>query len=89
MGHAKSDDLDRWEMVGPVQIDLREHTVPTDAAWRAGGLTAGARIRSQILADPYVLPEPIDGTFMSLPYPVTYETDGSLTLGAPRTGTGP
>ena len=61
IGLAESDDLERWEMVGPVQIDLREHAVPRDAAWRAGGLTAGATIRYQILADPYVMPEPNDG----------------------------
>lgn len=61
IGLAESDDLERWEMVGPVQIELREHAVPREAAWRAGGLKAGDPIRYQILADPYVLPEPIDG----------------------------
>ena len=58
IGLAESDDHERWEMVGPVQIDLREHTVPTGAAWRAIGLTTGATIRYEILADPYVLPTP-------------------------------
>jgi len=31
----------------------------------------------------------IDGTFMSLPYPVTFEADGSLTLGDPQVKTAP
>ena len=61
LGLAESDDLKQWEMVGPVQIDYKDHVVPTDPAWQRHGLTAGTTIAYRILADPYVLPDPVDG----------------------------
>lgn len=61
IGLAESDDLKRWNMVGPAQIDYQDHVVPTDPVWQRHGLTAGTTIAYRILADPYVLPDPVDG----------------------------
>ena len=61
IGLAESDDLQQWTMAGPVEIDYHDHVVPTDPAWQRHGLTAGTTIAYRILADPYVLPDLLDG----------------------------
>ena len=61
VGLAESDDLRKWTIIGPVQIDYQTHTVPEDAYWQRAGLKAGETVSYRIAADPYVLPEPMDG----------------------------
>jgi hypothetical protein len=61
VGLAESNDLKKWTMIGPVRIDYRNHTVPNDPYWQRCGLKAGESLAYRIAADPYVLPEPIDG----------------------------
>lgn len=63
VGLAESDDLRHWTLIGPATIEYREHTVPDDPYWLHRGLTAGAKITYRIAADPYVLPEPIEGWY--------------------------
>lgn len=61
VGLAESDDLSRWTMLGPAEIEYRDHEVPVDTSWQRWGLKPGEPIACRIAADPYVLPEPIDG----------------------------
>jgi hypothetical protein len=61
VGLAESDDLTKWTIVGPVRIEYRTHVVPADPAWQRGRLKPGETIAYRIAADPYVLPEPLDG----------------------------
>jgi beta-fructofuranosidase len=61
VGLAESDDLTQWTTIGPVRIDYRNHVVPNDPYWQRCGLKPGEKIAYRIAADPYVLPEAIDG----------------------------
>ena len=63
VGLAESDDLTKWSVVGPVHIDYRSHLVPADPYWQRAGLRSGTAIAYHIAADPYVLPEPLDGWY--------------------------
>jgi len=61
VGLAESDDLRKWTLRGPARIDYHDHVVPEDPYWQQAGLQAGQKIAQRIAADPYVLPDPIDG----------------------------
>lgn len=61
VGLAESEDLQKWTMIGPARIDYRDHAVPEDPYWQRAGLKAGDSVAYRIAADPYVLPEPVDG----------------------------
>lgn len=61
VGLAESDDLKKWTMIGPVQVNYVSHFVPNDAYWQRCGLNAGETVAYRIAADPYVLPDPIEG----------------------------
>lgn len=61
LGVAESDDLTAWKMIGPVQLNYQSHVVPEHPYWQSQGLKAGEQVRYEVLADPYVLPDPIEG----------------------------
>ncbi len=61
VGLAESDDLVKWTMIGPVRVEYRNHPVPDDPYWQRYGLKPGETIAHRIAADPYVLPDTIDG----------------------------
>ena len=61
VGLAESDDLKKWTMIGPARIDYRNHVVPDDPYWQRCGLKPGETIAYRIAADPYVLPQTLDG----------------------------
>ncbi len=63
IGLAESDDLKKWNTVGPVCINYKDHVVPEDPYWQKQGVKAGDRVRYEIFADPYVLPDAIDGWY--------------------------
>ena len=63
IGLAESDDLKKWNMVGPVRINYKDHVIPDDPYWQKSGLKAGDMVRYEIFADPYVLPDAIDGWY--------------------------
>lgn len=63
IGLAESENLIKWTMVGPARINFKSHVVPEDPYWQRRGLQAGETVRYSIFADPYVLPEPIDGWY--------------------------
>lgn len=63
VGLAQSDDLGQWTIVGPATIDYQDHVVPDDPYWQRQGLKAGEKFAYRIAADPYVLPDLIDGWF--------------------------
>ncbi len=62
-GLATSPDLLHWTKVGtgPVQMNYQPFVVPTSPYWQGKGFVAGTTLSHLALADPYVLPEPIDG----------------------------
>lgn len=62
-GLAESTDLASWRKVGPLTLHYQAWTVPEDPVWQASGLAAGTTVRYEMLADPYVLPEAIDGWY--------------------------
>lgn len=61
VGLAESEDLRTWRLTGPAQILYRDHLVPEHPYWQSRGLKAGDTLAYRIAADPYVLPDPIDG----------------------------
>jgi beta-fructofuranosidase len=61
VGLAESDDLKKWAIVGPARIEYHDHVVPADRAWQRSGLMPRETVAYRIAADPYVLPEPLDG----------------------------
>jgi len=63
VGLAESDDLTKWTIVGPARIEYHDLVVPADPAWQRGGLKPGETVAHRIVADPYVLPEPVDGWY--------------------------
>jgi len=65
IGLAESDDLRHWKRVttGPVVFQYRPFVVPSAAYWRTRGFTTGQTLTYTVLADPYVLPDPIDGWY--------------------------
>lgn len=61
IGLARSPDLRRWEKVGPIRIVNRPFVTPDAPYWRSRGFAAGRRLTATVLADCYVLPDPVDG----------------------------
>ena len=65
IGVAESADLRDWKRVGSGPITLRYNpfVVPESRYWQANGFAAGRTLSYTVLADPYVLPEAIDGWY--------------------------
>ena len=65
VGMAESDDLVHWTRAGqgPVTLNNTTFIVPESRYWQALGHPAGQAINYDPVADPYVLPEPIDGWY--------------------------
>ncbi len=61
IGLAESGDLKAWRKIGPVTLQYRPFPVPDDPYWRSQGLKPGESVQYTVLADPYVLPFPVDG----------------------------
>lgn len=61
IGLARSADLRHWEKVGPVRFHTRPFTVPHSSYWQSHGYAEGRNLSYTILADCYVLPEPVGG----------------------------
>ncbi|MBN2450288.1 MAG: hypothetical protein JXR77_07855 [Lentisphaeria bacterium] len=66
LGLARSRNGLSWSRVGDGAVPVRCHPfrVPDAPYWRETGFAAGTELTYRVLADPYVLPEPIDGHYL-------------------------
>jgi beta-fructofuranosidase len=64
-GLATSHDLVNWTRIGnrPIRMQNRPFVVPESPYWQSKGFAAGAVMPYSLIADPYVIPEKIDGFF--------------------------
>lgn len=91
-GLAESADLVRWTRVGdgPVRLNYQPFVVPASEYWQRLGHPASSVLNHTVLADPYVLPEPIDGWYYMVANSIflnwALDTRGGISMWRSRDG---